>query len=383
MTGLDRLRGYARRMDELHVWPGGAKLLDIAGQIEREHDAEVAGSPYEALPPDDREAIAWVRSHGGLDAVRSEWRSRVPYDRHEQRRQRLLDHIAECETALRRRNGRIEELGHRVGDLTTENAELRKRAENAELRKRAMPEGCEWPRYEDEAPVRIGHDGVRVVELFEDEYRLWGEGEPVSEEPIATGLYGERVKRPAPKVLDADGAEIEVGDDLYSVEGGLKLHVGCIDTRNGKIATDAMFALDKWADPKMYTHRAPVLAADGKPLREGETVLVTMDEPHDAPLSRGDEVTVRFVPQSTIVHVEDEEGFVWYVGPNDLTHERPVNHCFECSHWQAEPGRDMLGVCWDTYGERECEDSYAAVLGTSEACAQFERRAKALAERDA
>lgn len=33
MTGLDRLRGYARRMDDLGVWPGGAKLREIAEQI--------------------------------------------------------------------------------------------------------------------------------------------------------------------------------------------------------------------------------------------------------------------------------------------------------------------------------------------------------------
>lgn len=185
MTGLDRLRGYARRMDELHVWPGGAKLLDIADQIERERNV---------CDREEHEAASWVREHGGLDAVRSEWSSRVPYDKHEQRRQRLLGHIAECETALGRRNQRIKELGRRVSDLTRE---------NAELRKRTMPEGCEWPRYEDEAPVRIGHDGVRVVELFEDEYRLWGDGEPVSEEPIATGLYGERVVLSAKPEIDS------------------------------------------------------------------------------------------------------------------------------------------------------------------------------------
>lgn len=30
-----------------------------------------------------RNAIAWVREHGGLDHVRAEWRSRIPYDRYE------------------------------------------------------------------------------------------------------------------------------------------------------------------------------------------------------------------------------------------------------------------------------------------------------------
>lgn len=91
--------------------------------------------PGEGMDEDGRAALDWVREHGGLDYVKSEWRSRVPHDRYERRRQRLLGHIAECETALGRRREIISELSHRVSDLTRE---------NAELRKRAMPEGCEW-----------------------------------------------------------------------------------------------------------------------------------------------------------------------------------------------------------------------------------------------
>lgn len=36
-SGIERLRGLARRMDGLGVWPGGGRLRDIAAQIEREH----------------------------------------------------------------------------------------------------------------------------------------------------------------------------------------------------------------------------------------------------------------------------------------------------------------------------------------------------------
>ena len=344
-----------------------------------------------AIRKDAMEAYEWVEAHDGLDAVKRRWEClsyyvdpvpRACMERRLASRQRQID---ESHAALRRKNERIAELEHERDELREMVRSLN--ALTDEMEKRLMPEGTEWPRFESGEPVRIGDEvvcdgrcspaAVDFIELNGSGFKLYSKsGHLIAGADL---LYGKRVKRPAPKVLDADGAEIELGDDLYSVEGGLKFHVSHIDRINGKIATDAMFALDKWADPKMYTHRAPVLAADGKPLREGETVLVTMDEPHDAPLSRGDEVTVRFVLQSTIVHVEDEEGSLWYVGPNDLTHERPVNHCFECSHWQVEPGRDRLGVCWDTYGELECEDSYAAVLGTSEACAQFERRAKALA----
>lgn len=36
-SGIEGLRGLARRMDGLGVWPGGGRLRDIAAQIEREH----------------------------------------------------------------------------------------------------------------------------------------------------------------------------------------------------------------------------------------------------------------------------------------------------------------------------------------------------------
>ena len=133
-----------------------------------------------------------------------------------------------------------------------------------------------------------------------------------------TYRYAKDEERPAPKVLDADGVEIEVGDDLYSIEGGLKLHVGCIDTRNGRIATAEMYALDKWADPAMYTHRAPVLAADGLPLRDGDEVW---------------KVKYRSGPY----HVQEiRDGVSVCVGetwrefrPDELTHERPVADTWE------------------------------------------------------
>ncbi|MDO4428541.1 MAG: hypothetical protein Q4B91_03415 [Atopobiaceae bacterium] len=74
--------------------------------------------------------------------------------------------------------------------------------------------------------------------------------------------------------------------------------------------------------PVNLTHRAPVLAADGRPLREGETVWATEDSPFSAPLERGDEVTVRHVSPYSI-SVEDEAGVSWAVGSHHLTHERP------------------------------------------------------------
>lgn len=227
VTGIERLRGYARRMDELHVWPGCAKLLEIADQIEEELEDEQCGD-VETVRADAYEALEWVRERGGLDYVKAEWRSRVPYDRHEKTRQRLLDHIAECETALRRRNVRIEELGRRVGDLATE---------NAELRKRAMPEGCEWPRYEGGESVMFGgfaadafgtalDEPIFSVELFENGFTLHGDG--------VQAFYGyeERVRRPA--VLAADGEPLEVGQTVWHEDGTELKVLGFGDKEDGE-----------------------------------------------------------------------------------------------------------------------------------------------------
>lgn len=79
-----------------------------------------------------------------------------------------------------------------------------------------------WPRFEDTGdPVMVGDayiDGsgdcniivaVRACDVCVD---------LVGEEGFLTGFKpGERVKRPAPEVLDADGVEIKVGDTVYGV----------------------------------------------------------------------------------------------------------------------------------------------------------------------
>lgn len=91
----------------------------------------------------------------------------------------------------------------------------------ADLVEPQLPESVEWPRFEDGTPVGIGDDvsvggeawKVRCAILREEYWALSVE----RDYDIATvrGDYGERVKRPAPKVLDADGAPIEVGDTVY------------------------------------------------------------------------------------------------------------------------------------------------------------------------
>lgn len=99
-------------------------------------------------------------------------------------------------------------------------------AESADTDKRALSERERrildmWPRFEDTGdPVMVGDayiDGsgdcniivaVRICDVCVD---------LVGEDGFLTGFKpGERVKRPAPKVLDADGVEIKVGDTVYA-----------------------------------------------------------------------------------------------------------------------------------------------------------------------
>lgn len=102
-------------------------------------------------------------------------------------------------------------------------------AEEADTGKRRLTERERrildmWPRFEDTGdPVMVGDayiDGsgdcniivaVRICDVCVD---------LVGEDGFLTGFKpGERVKRPAPEALDADGVEIKVGDTVYDVRG--------------------------------------------------------------------------------------------------------------------------------------------------------------------
>ena len=126
----------------------------------------------------------------------------------------------------------------------------------------------------------------------------------------------------------------------------------------------------------MDTHPAPVLAADGRPLREGETVWIIFAgiegviERVDYERKGGEAcVCVRFA---------DMESLNW-VRPDVLTHERPERKCRDCVHWQKDPTADNMGVCWFYYHEHEGQDCYAARRADIGACEEFMPSSKALA----
>ena len=193
-----------------------------------------------------------------------------------------------------------------------------------ELGKRVMPEGMEWlveawPRFEDDAPLKFGDMALIDGEAdMVEAVQLWIHGRPVIYGDGGSQQLerGERVKRPAPKVLDADGVEIRVGDTVYDMVGDRHEVKGF--GKQGDVLLE--FHNDEslgWR-PSNFTHRAPVLAADGKPLREGE---------HVWHVETGTELVVKELPkpgeyQAVVVFAPPARHLTSF-DPDQLTHERP------------------------------------------------------------
>lgn len=232
MTALERLRKLAHEMPEDNVWVGMLRgnLLDICHDIEREQDALVKDSP------DEREAIAWVREHGGLEPIKSSLSALE-----------LLAEGIEIDTGLA---------------FYDESPKERCVALRNEVKSRLMPEGMEWPCFDDGEPVRIGDEyadafGANTVATIEfgDGYSAINPNTPGGYVVGKfEGAHGRYVPRPAPKVLDADGAEIRVGDKLYDAETGCGRTVRAINA-NGTIEFDGHG--DRGWFANRFTHERP------------------------------------------------------------------------------------------------------------------------------
>lgn len=153
----------------------------------------------------------------------------------EDKAERRKKHIGYLETALHDKNALLEQRGGTIARLTAECSELRKQVPTERERQiLAM-----WPRFEDGEPVMIG-DGVdglggEIIEVYiaENAAAIWNNfGNHVHLR------LGERVKRPAPKVLDADGVEIKLGDTVWHCIGIYdELVVEEIDDESGWVRT--------------------------------------------------------------------------------------------------------------------------------------------------
>lgn len=127
---------------------------------------------------------------------------------------------------------------------------------------RALPEGVEWPRFEDGELVKIGDDveykgetmRVYLATLDSDGWVLWCSREGI--DGRLSGSYGERVKRPAHEVLDAYGVPIKVGDTVYCDGEDEPLRVSHI-TDSIKVTLINSHASYYTVNPSRLSHERP------------------------------------------------------------------------------------------------------------------------------
>lgn len=264
----------------------------------------------------------------------------------------------------------------------------RLRAEIEAMRPRLMPEGMEWPRTDEDKPVVLGDElidddgapGWREVDQVSF-YRI-GDCIEVSLENSrgVTDSYcmGERVKRPAPKVLDADGVEIRAGDAVWIEKAGDAATVmGFSELGGAPCVVIEVAGCEQRIEGDRLTHRAPVLAADGKPLREGETVYGTGRTQHEFKVRALNDPNPEVGNRFSVRCFDMDEGDECWCDPLQLTNERPDSW----EQWRREliiPPCDyckrFLGIEFDH--ETQLDKAFDA-QGED-----LERRAKKLAERD-
>ena len=190
-------------MDDSPVARWSRELRGALGGEERDPSKNVSMSAYDLLPQEDREAIAWVREHGGIGAV-----------------QTMVDTLKDTLNWMRERAG--------VGkDELVDYDEL-----PDALDRRLMPEGMEeiiarYPRYEDGMPAlpgmeAVANSGSKSGEAFTIR-KAWLENCSWHlSDHVADGHYwhwkhkDSVVKRPAP-VLAADGRPLREGETVWYV----------------------------------------------------------------------------------------------------------------------------------------------------------------------
>lgn len=283
---------------------------------EKDADDMTTVSAYDLLPDEDRKAVAWVREHGGIAEVKDEWK----------RRNNLKRRLEKAQDKVGRQQRHIEELQRKLAERRDGINAMR--SQMAEMSKRLMPEGMEWPKYTDGALVEIGDEVVGPdygERINIDAVKFHANGFTLYDKNSFDKWYedDDRFERSAPKVVDADGVEIHAGDVLYGIETGDPVTVDSIEPGNPWFATTDG-TLQHCAK---FTHRAPVLAADGKPLKEGDTV-------YEAGSSCPDGMAVEDIDGGMVGCRLERYGLTsWPMfKPDQLTHEQPD----DWSRWRED-----------------------------------------------
>lgn len=238
---------------------------------------------------------------------------------------------------------------------------------NGELTEREREILDMWPKFEDGEPVMVGDESTNnknqrfTVKRIEFRHGKWMLNDSVTEGHYLNGKSGKRVKRPAPKVLDADGVEIKVGDTVWH-EDGSELRVidfGGAEDGETMLGVEYVAGPIKWGEVRCLsvTHTRPapkVLDADGVEIHVGDTVYgvgrsqhsFDVIDPHHIDQEVGEAFSVRCYDR--------DEGEECHCRPELLTHACPDS-------WERLEEDAVKGVCEYTgaeptaFGAHDCD----------------------------
>lgn len=262
---------------------------------------------------------------------------------------------------------------------------------NGELTEREREFLDMWPKFEDGEPVMIGDEATNnknqrfTVKRIEFRHGKWMLNDSVTEGHYLNGKSGKRVKRPAPKALDAAGVEIKVGDTVWH-EDGSELHViGFGDAQDGETMLVVEYAAGptKWGEVRCLsvTHTRPapkVLDADGVEIHVGDTVYGVGRSQHSF------DVIDPEVGEAFSVRCYDrDEGEECHCRPELLTHDLPDSR-ERLEEDAVKVVCEYAGAVPDEFGDYDCDtcrlfDARGNLICEQLMTREIVRRAKALA----
>lgn len=124
------------------------------------------------------------------------------------------------------------------------------------------------------------------------------------------------VVRKQPKVYDADGVEINIGDKLWNLDTGSYGIIDSIDSTSCDKEKVFVRGVNENGDqvfnkcPEKLTHKEPLLDADGVPIKVGDTVWRK-------------ELKCKVIGIKNSVCVQSMNGGTFWIEPTKLTHKEP------------------------------------------------------------
>ena len=212
VTEMGRHVSGVEGMEDSPVARWARELREALGGDGRDPAADVSTSAYDLLPEEDRDAIAWVRKHGGLERVKASDSSPCRAQRTSARR----PVFSTTSPSARPRSARreiISELNHRACDLTREKRRAAKARDARGLRVARLRGWRAGARRGRGGLWGRGRRGV-FVELQDDGYFVIHACDGAGDYSHRSFRPGERVKR---------SAKVAASTSPTGAAGGLQL----------------------------------------------------------------------------------------------------------------------------------------------------------------